>query len=132
MQCSSVGRAGMGKSRVAGSIPAIAIIISLCAEGVKKQKKGSVSMSIKLIVKIGIASAILVLYKIIHGVSYIEMNSLAVDQLQNSNENFLALQAYIYVLNYSWMIVAILFLLLFCEDIINLIKWIKEKINETY
>lgn len=89
-------------------------------------------MSIKLIVKIGIASAILVLYKIIHGVSYIEMNSLAVDQLQNSNEIFLALQAYIYVLNYSWMIVAILFLLLFCEDIINLIKWIKEKINETY
>lgn len=87
-------------------------------------------MSIKLIVKIIIVSAVLTLYKMIHSVSYLVYNSLAMEQMQNSADTYIEMQAYTYILNYSWIVVAIIILLMFCEDIIKLIKIIKEKINE--
>jgi hypothetical protein len=89
-------------------------------------------MSIKLVVKIIIASATFALYKIFHAMSYVTYNALAIGQLENSTENYVALQTYKYILDYSWIVVAIIMLILFAEDVIKLVKCIKEKNDEIY
>ena len=84
-------------------------------------------MTLKLVIKIIIAAIIYVLYKIINYTAYIEYNSLAIDQMRNEAETIFVMQAYNYILNYSWIVVAIILPIMFCEDIIKLIEIIKEK-----
>jgi hypothetical protein len=89
-------------------------------------------MSIKLVVKIIIASAMLTLYKIFKGTSYVMYNDLAVDQLQNGSESYIAMQMYKYILDHSWIVLTIIMLILFYKEVVKLIKLIREKLNESY
>lgn len=89
-------------------------------------------MTMKFVIKIIIASAVFAIYKIVHFVSYVEYNALAMEQMQNDIIATLKMQAYTNILNYSWLIVAVIYVALFLEDFIKFVKWVKEKIDENH
>ena len=89
-------------------------------------------MTIKFVIKIIIASAVFAIYKIAHFVSYVEYNALAMKQMQNDIIATIKMQAYTNVLNYAWLLVAVIYVALFLEDIIKFVKWVKEKNDENH
>ena len=89
--------------------------------------KNKLGFFIKVIVLIIITS---IYNAIMQFVSPIIANDLAMNQMQNSVDSSLGIQLYTYASNYSWIVLLLVVVIMFYKDVLNLIKWIKEKRNE--
>ena len=81
-------------------------------------------------IKIAILVALLIIYNtIMQAVSPIVANQLAMQQMQNYDTSSAGIQVYQYLTNYGWVVFLVLIAIMFSKDIVNIIKKIKEKMN---
>ena len=84
----------------------------------------------KLFIKFIILSALVIIYNaFVQTVSPIISNQLAMQQMQNYDTSSIGIQLYQYLTNYCWIVFIILIVIMFRKDITNIIKKIKEKMN---
>lgn len=83
-----------------------------------------------IIIKVMILAVIAVIYNaFVQTVSPIIANQLAMQQMQNYDTSSMGIQLYQYIANYGWIVFVILFVIMFHKDVVNIIKKIKENVN---
>ena len=85
----------------------------------------------KVFIKFIILSALVIIYNaFLQTVSPIVANQLAMQQMQNYDTSSMGIQLYQYLTNYGWIVFIILIVIMFRKDVANIIKKIKENVNE--
>ena len=84
----------------------------------------------KAFIKFLILFVLVIIYNaFVQTVSPIIANQLAMQQMQNYDTSSMGIQLYSYLTNYSWIVFVILIVIMFRKDIVNIIKKIKESVN---
>jgi len=84
----------------------------------------------KAFIKFLILFVLVIIYNaFVQTVSPIIANQLAIQQMQNYDTSSMGIQLYSYLTNYSWIVFVILIVIMFHKDVVNIIKKIKESVN---
>lgn len=90
-------------------------------------------MSKRLIIKIIVATILICMWKFANHISPVILNKLAMYQMDNTEYSSILLEIGKYFMSNAWLIIVVVLILMFCKDVVKIIKIIREKYeNEEY